>query len=119
VEEQPPPVQASPKHSGIGIASFVISIVAGVAILIVFAIAGILEATTPGGMDEKSAAAILTGLCIIALILVDIVALGLGLAGLFQRDRKKLFAILGTVFSFATVACTIVLIVLGLLAKQA
>ncbi len=118
MEEQPPPVQPSQKHSGIGITSFVISIVAAIAIFVVFVIAGILEASTPGGLDEKSAAAIITGLGIIALILVDIVALGLGIAGLFQRERIKLFAILGAVFSFATVGCTIVLIVLGLIAKQ-
>jgi hypothetical protein len=117
VEEQPPPVHASQKHSGLGIASFVISLVAGAAIFADVVIAGVLEATTPGGMDERSPEAIFIGLGIIAFIVLDVVALGLGFAGLLQPDRKKLFAVLGAIFSFATVACTAVIIIFGLISK--
>ena len=38
-----------------------------------------------------------------------LVALGLGIGGLLQKDRKKIFAILGTIFS----AMTIIFIVVG------
>jgi hypothetical protein len=40
------------RHSGFGIASFVISLVAGFAEFVLLAIAGYLESTTEGGLDE-------------------------------------------------------------------
>jgi hypothetical protein len=101
------------KHSGLGIASFVISILAGVAIFLLVAAAGVLEATTPGGMDEKAPAAILLGLGIIALVLLDLVALALGIAAFFQADRNKIFAILGTIFSAVMIVGTVALIAYG------
>jgi hypothetical protein len=52
-------------------------------------------------------------LFIFALLVVDIVALGLGIAGLIQKKRKKLFAILGTVFAAATILGILFLIVIG------
>ena len=39
---------------------------------------------------------------------------GLGIGGLLQKERKKVFAILGTVFSAAIILCTVTLIALGL-----
>jgi hypothetical protein len=101
------------KHSGIGIASFITSVVASILLGLMVVIAGAMEIATPGGLDEKTAAAMVLGLFIIALLVVDIVALGLGIAGLFQKDRKKLFAILGTTFSAATIIGILFLIVIG------
>ena len=43
-----------------------------------------------------------------------LVSLGLGIGGLLQKERKKVFAILGTVFSAAIILCTVALIALGL-----
>jgi hypothetical protein len=106
------------KHSGIGIASFIISLGAGLGIFLVFAIAGIMETTTPGGMNEKSASAIIVGFCIIGLLFVNLVALGLGLAGLMKKGKKKLFAILGTIFSSMITLGTIILIVIGIMMKN-
>lgn len=101
------------KHSGLGIASFIISLVAGLAILIAIVIAGIMEANTPGGIDENSPEAILLGLVLIGMMFLDLVALGLGIGALFQRDRKKIFAILGTIFSGVVVLGTAFLMVIG------
>lgn len=101
------------KHSRIGIASFITSIVVGILVFSVIVIAGVAEASTPGGIAHKPAIAAVIGLSIIGLLLVDVVALGLGIGGLCQRDRNKIFAILGTVFSSATVVGTILLIILG------
>jgi hypothetical protein len=102
-----------PKHSGIGIASFVISIMAGgISFLLVLA-AGAMEASTPGGIDEESAAAIVLGLMIIGMVILNLVALGLGIGGLLQKERKKIFAILGTIFSGLTVAGIMFLMILG------
>ena len=101
------------KHSGIGIASFVISIVAGILIFILLGIAGSLEASTPGGIDENSTEAVMIGLAIIGLLFLNVLAVGLGIGGLLQKERKKIFAILGTVFSSFFILGVIGLMVLG------
>lgn len=101
------------KHSGIGIASFVISILAGILIFIVLGIAGSLEASTPGGMDENSTEAVMVGLAIIGLLFLNVLSVGLGIGGLLQKERKKIFAILGTVFSSFLILSVIGLMVLG------
>jgi hypothetical protein len=102
-----------PRHSGLGIASFVISILAGTSIFVGIVVVAVMEATTPGGVDENSAEVIVVGAILIAGVGVDLVALGLGIGGLCQRSRKKLFALLGTVFSCAIAVGTVVLIVVG------
>ncbi len=101
------------KHSGIGVASFVISILAGILIFIVFAVAGSLEVSTPGGIDENSTEAIMIGLAIIGLLFFNVLAVGLGIGGLLQKERKKIFAILGTVFSSFLILSVIGLMILG------
>lgn len=101
------------KHSGIGIASFVISILAGILIFLVFAVAGSLEVSTPGGIDENSTEAIMIGLAIIGLLFFNVLAVGLGIGGLLQKERKKIFAILGTVFSSFLILSVIGLMILG------
>lgn len=102
------------KHSGVGIASFVTSIVAGVLIFLLVIIAGVLEVSTPGGMDEESIAAVLIGLFLFAFLGAELVALGLGIGGLIQQDRKKIFAILGVVFSATALLITLFILFLGL-----
>jgi hypothetical protein len=101
------------KHSGLGIASFITSVVASISLVLLVVIAGALEVSAPGWIDEESVAAMVLGLFIFALLVVDIVALGLGIAGLIQKNRKKLFAILGTVFAAATILGILFLIVIG------
>ncbi len=102
-------------HSGLGIASFAITMFAGVFMVLAIILAGVLETTTPGGIDEESPAAFIVGLSIILLMLLQLVAFALGIAGAFQEFRKKLFAILGLIFSGIAVIGTIGLIILGLL----
>ena len=88
-----------PRQSGLGIASFVISLI-GIAItLVLFGVAGYMEASTPGGMDEAAPETILVGLLLIAAGFLLLVGLGLGIGGLFQRNRRRLFAVLGLAFS--------------------
>ena len=102
------------KHSGLGIASFCISIAAGVFIFFTFIVAGAIGAATPGGMDEESVTAVLVGLALITFLFASLVSLGLGIGGLFQKERKKVFAILGTIFSGAIILVTAALIAIGL-----
>ena len=49
----------------------------------------------------------------LALCGLDILAVGLGIAGLLQKDRKKVLSILGIIFGAATLLVTIALVVLG------
>jgi len=102
------------KHSGLGIASFITSIVSGLLIFLLIVVAGVMEASTPGGIDEESAGAVMVGLFLFAFLGAALVALGLGIAGLLQKERKKLFAILGTVFSAVSLVVTIFIMIIGL-----
>lgn len=102
------------KHSGLGIASFILSIVSGLLIFLVVVVAGVMEASTPGGIDEESSGAVMLGLFLFAFLGAALVALGLGIGGLLQKERKKIFAILGTVFSAVSVVLTIFIMIIGL-----
>lgn len=104
------------KHSGLGIASFIIGTIIGVLMFLLFVVAGVMETSTPGGMDEESAGAMLVGLFLMAFLALDMLAIGLGIAGLFQAHRKKVFAVLGVVFGAFTIVATLLLVVLGLMA---
>ncbi|MAG67628.1 MULTISPECIES: hypothetical protein [Pseudomonas] len=102
------------KHSGLGIAATVIGGASTVLIFMLFMVAGVMELSTPGGVDEESTAALLVGLCLILLVGALAVGLGLGIAGLCQRGRNKLFPILGTVFSSLTLIGAILLVLVGM-----
>jgi len=101
------------KHSGFGIASFITSIVSGLLIFLLIVVAGVMETSTPGGIDEESAGAVMVGLFLFAFLGAALVALGLGIAGLLQKERKKIFAILGTVFSAVSLVVTIFIMIIG------
>lgn len=102
------------KHSGLGIASFITSIVSGISIFLLIVIAGVMEASTPEGIDAESVGAVVVGLFLFAFLGTTLVALGLGVGGLVQKDRNKTFAILGTVFSAVAFVGTIAIMLLGL-----
>ncbi len=101
------------KHSGMGIAAFVISLLAGAFMLGLVVVAGAIEMSTPGGMDERSLTALGLGLLILLTMVADVVAAALGIAALAQRDRKKVFGILGLVFAVATLIGVVVLMIVG------
>lgn len=101
------------KHSRLGIASFIVSILITALIFLSIIVAGVMEASSPGGIDETSPAAVILGLVIIGMLLLDLVAFGLGIGAIFQKDRNKLFAILGIIISAVTFLGTISLIIIG------
>ena len=57
--------------------------------------AGVLDAATPGGIDGNSPVAVLVGMRMFGGLLLDMLGIGLGIAGLCQSHRSKLFAVLG------------------------
>ncbi|MCB2155876.1 hypothetical protein KQI84_13420 [bacterium] len=110
-QEYPP----EPKHSGFGIWSLVISLLAGLGIILVFAVATAAEMASPGSMQGETPQTMLLGLAIIGLMMIDIVAFLLGVASLFQQNRKKALGGCGLGCSGMTLFAVIGLILLGLL----
>ena len=98
------------KHSGLGIASCVIGGVAGLGTIGVLILALIVRAVLRHNAHFEAAptARIIFGVLALGLLLMELVALGLGIAGCAQADRKKLFAILGTVFAAVPLLVSIV-----------
>ena len=67
-----------------------------------------------GGESEEFEFTIWFALLLLPFLVLMLVSLGIGLGGIFQEDRKKLFAILGVVFSAAMMMGTIVIMILEL-----
>ena len=101
-------------QSKLGIAALLISIFTAIGLFIVFLIAGVMESNTYGGLDEESAVAIILGLFIFGFGFLDLLAVGLGIAGIFQKTRDRITAIIGTIISSATLIITLSLIAIGL-----
>ena len=113
VAPQPmPPVEV--KHSMLGIASFAISVGVGCLMLVLFMVAGFLNA---GRVQHGQGypGQLIVGLFAIFLWAADLVAAGLGIAALCQAGRKRLFGVLGLVFSSGTLLGSIALVVVGLI----
>ncbi|MBA3423342.1 MAG: hypothetical protein ACR2HO_07205 [Rubrobacteraceae bacterium] len=118
------PVQER-KHSKLGVASLVIAILATVVIVVLFVIAAIIGASALGGSDPQSldpqslqgspafAGLALVGIGFLVCIVLYFVGLVLGLVGVFQRRRKRLFAIFGAVANGLAVLVIVSLLVLG------
>ncbi|CAA9460432.1 MAG: hypothetical protein AVDCRST_MAG25-773 [uncultured Rubrobacteraceae bacterium] len=116
------------RHSRMGIASFVISILVVVAILALVVGAPLVLSSTdaldaqsfdpadPQSIDLSNPAIIalqVIGLGFILGVLLSFVGFGLGVAGLIQRRRKRLFAIVGAVLNGLVILGVAVLILLA------
>jgi hypothetical protein len=86
-------------HSGLGIASLVIAVLAGVGLLALFTIAGIMAEEAGGDLDENSPKVMLLGVFAIGGLGLALLGAALGLAGVLQKGRKKLFGTLGLVIN--------------------
>ena len=101
-------------QSKLGIASLLISILTALGLFITSLIAAVMESNTYGGIDEESAGAIILGLLIFGFGFLDLLAIGLGIAGIFQKTRARITAIIGTIISSAVLIITVSLIGIGL-----
>ena len=117
------------KHSRMGIASFVISILVVLAILALVVGGPLLisssESFDPQSFDPANPQSVdlsnptlialqVLGLGFIAGVLLSFVGLGLGVAGMVQRRRKRLFAVIGAVLNGLVVLGVIALVVLSI-----
>lgn len=103
------------KHSGLGISSFIIAIGVCVLEFVLIIIAGVMESSTPGGVDEDSMLAAILGLVILGGLGVNLLGVGLGIAGLVQRDVKKAFSVLGVAFNGLIICGIFMLMVIGMM----
>ena len=101
------------KHTGFGIASFVIAIAVGLAEATLIVVARIIGASNPDGIDENSPLVMGLGLGVCGGMAVAVSGLGMGVAGLCQSHRKKTFAVLGLILNGLVVAGVLFLMVLG------
>ncbi|QWU17800.1 hypothetical protein SAMN04487895_105218 [Paenibacillus sophorae] len=100
------PYQEEPrvlKHSGPGIASFVISIVTLAGYIVSFIVAGTLIAPVLNETDvlkgESGGAFLFLGLAILALAALNVIGVVVGIIGLALRGRRKVFGIIGTIIN--------------------
>lgn len=102
------------KHSGLGLASFIISMVDVIIFVSVMIIGSMMASKSPMGLDETSPLLLTLGMLIIFSLILCLVGIGLGIAGIVKKNRKKLFAVLGLVFNVAFLLGIIILLVVGL-----
>ena len=91
----PPPLPGEQKHSKLGIASFVLAIIA----LMVVCGDVALAVAMSGGLNVSQNYAPVDTALTCAAALIALVGVGLGIAAVVQKNTKKLFGILGLVFS--------------------
>lgn len=103
-------------QSRMGILSLALAIISAVCLFLLTLVAGVLEAASqPAGLDENSPVAVVLGLCLLGFMGLDLVAIALGIAGIIQRTRHRLLAMIGIIIAMATEIIMASLIAVGLI----
>lgn len=91
------------KHSGPGIASFVISLITivGYIGLFLFIVVNATSMVTEDGSltDDSSQAIMLLGLSVLTLAALNVIGVVVGIIGLSLRQRRKVLGIIGTIIN--------------------
>jgi len=102
------------RHSGVGITSFVISLISGFGMFAVTLFMGAIVASSPHIIDGESVELAVGGILTLGFVFLSIIAFCLGLGGLCEPQARKTFAILGTVLSACNLGVTLLLLVVGI-----
>ncbi|MEN1985361.1 MULTISPECIES: hypothetical protein [Paenibacillus] len=110
------------KHSGPGIASFVIGITALLAYIVIFvlvtaAISSYMgHALTPEQVEQLALhpAIILASVSMLACIILNLAGLIVGIVGLVIRNRRKVFAVIGTLLNGLMILACAALVFAGI-----
>lgn len=113
IEKMRRQIHTTPRHSGFGIAAFMISMVIIGFVFFMLFLTVILAVIAPDSTQIQSAVIGFLSMCLMLLSLTSIVGLGLGVAGIRQINRKKVFSVLGLVFNLMIIAGMIMLMVIG------
>jgi hypothetical protein len=110
-----PPRPTGP-HSGLGIASVAFGVLGALAMGGALGIAMYAAVANKGEVDEQSPLIMTVGFLFCAGVPLNILGIGLGIAGLVQKDRRKLFAIIGLSVNAGMLLVMGGILVLGLVA---
>ncbi|KAA8999674.1 hypothetical protein F4V43_15195 [Paenibacillus spiritus] len=106
------------RHSGPGIASFVIGLVTVVGYIAALAAAGAIIAPLIDEIGElrsdSSEAFILLGMSVLGLAALNLIGVITGIIGIALRDRKKALAVIGTLINGLILLLFILVIAVGL-----
>ena len=111
----PPELPARLRHSRFGIASFILGIVSAGLVFLFLLVAGVVEVINPGILDnEKAPTTLIVGVFGMFALVLALIGLGMALASLLmEKDRKKIFSVLGLAFSLLTAISMIAMIIIG------
>jgi hypothetical protein len=101
------------KHSRFGIAAFILGLLIAFGEFALIIVAGIMEITTPGGVDEQSLQVMLLGLVMLAGMLGALVGAVLAIIGLTERNRYKAYPVLGLGINGLILLGVVALMVIG------
>ncbi len=104
-----------PPHSGLGIASLVLAVLAVVLLMVLFVIASVTAGNDMDGLDENSPEAMALGVAALGACALALLGLGLGIGGLIQPGRNKAPTIAGVVANALLLIGTAGLICAGVL----
>ncbi|MNB87752.1 hypothetical protein D3C81_398930 [compost metagenome] len=108
------------KHSGPGIASFVIAMVTLAGYIIAFAVAGSMLGPLideAGNVSSESGGAfLLLGFSMLGLGALNVIGVIVGIIGLALRGRRKVFGIIGTIINSLVILAFVLMIAIALAA---
>jgi len=104
-----------PPHSGLGMVSLAIAIGTGLAMLILFGIAGVMAEEAGGDLDENSPTVMAMGALGLGVLAITLLGVGLGVGAVLQRDRNKLLGTLGLLGNALVLLGSLGLICIGAL----
>jgi hypothetical protein len=116
LRRQPVPRRRSArKHTGFGIASFILAIAAGLAEFTVMVGGAVIASSNRNDVAERSPLAIGLALSVCGASVAAVTGVALGVAGLCQSRRKTTFAVLGLVLNGLVLLCVLFWMVVGAL----
>jgi hypothetical protein len=104
------------RHSVLGIASLAIAILMGFSIFFFIVLSAIFSAQGP--MNDRDPKAMVLGFGIIGSSALALVGGVLGVVGLFQPKRHKVFPIIGTIFNAILIFGVMFLMCIGLVMQR-
>jgi len=99
------------KHSGLGIASFIISLLNGVLMLILVIASA---AMVNEGLTENDPGMQLLGVVLLGSVILTMVGGVFGIITCFQKTHKKIFGIIGLILNAMTFLGIIILMIIGI-----
>jgi hypothetical protein len=102
------------RHKGLGIASFILAIVTLSGIFMAIVLAGLMSVNGSATPTLK----MIVGFAMLFFLLLDVVGIAVGIAGVVDRTSKKTFPVMGIALCTGTLVLRAVIVAVGLWAKH-